>query len=159
MLEAVKAGAVRHIFLVGGCDGAKPGRNYYTEFVEKTPADTLVLTLACGKFRFFDKDLGQIGRSSPALWTWDSATTPTPRCRWPLRWRTPSAAASTICPFRWRFRGMSRRPWPYLLTLLALGVRDIRLGPSLPAFVSPDILALLVEKWGISGPFPPRTRI
>lgn len=68
VLDAVKSGAVRHIFLVGGCDGAKPGRNYYTEFVEKTPQDTLILTLACGKFRFFDKDLGKIGRSR-AFWT------------------------------------------------------------------------------------------
>ena len=61
VIEAVKAGKIRHFFLVGGCDGAKPGRNYYTEFVEKAPKDTVVLTLACGKFRFFDKDLGDIG--------------------------------------------------------------------------------------------------
>ena len=61
VIEAVKSGAIRHFFLVGGCDGAKPGRNYYTEFVEETPSDTVVLTLACGKFRFFDKQLGEIG--------------------------------------------------------------------------------------------------
>ena len=61
VVEAVKAGAIRHFFLVGGCDGARPGRNYYTEFVKQTPADTVILTLACGKYRFNDLDLGQIG--------------------------------------------------------------------------------------------------
>ena len=61
VIEAVKEKKIRHFFLVAGCDGAKPGRNYYTEFVEKVPKDCVVLTLACGKFRFFDKDLGAIG--------------------------------------------------------------------------------------------------
>ena len=61
VIEAVKSGAIRHFFLVAGCDGAKPGRNYYTEFVKQTPSDSIVLTLACGKFRFNDLNLGEIG--------------------------------------------------------------------------------------------------
>ena len=76
VVEAVKAGKIRHFFLVGGCDGARPGRSYYTEFVEKAPPDTVILTLACGKFRFFDRDLGT-STGSRGSSTWDSATTPT----------------------------------------------------------------------------------
>ena len=61
VIDAVKSGAIRHFFLVGGCDGARPGRNYYTEFVKQTPKDSVILTLACGKYRFNDLDLGEIG--------------------------------------------------------------------------------------------------
>ena len=89
VIEAVKKQQIRHFFLVGGCDGAKPTRNYYTEFVEKVPRDCVVLTLACGKFRFFDKQLGDIG-GIPRPWISASATTPTPRCRSPRPWLRPS---------------------------------------------------------------------
>ena len=96
VIEAVKSKAIRHFFLVGGCDGAKPGRNYYTEFAEKVPEDCVILTLACGKFRFFNKDFGDIG-GIPRCWTSASATTPTRPSRSPWPWPTPSSAASTTC--------------------------------------------------------------
>ena len=79
VVEAVKNRDIRHFFLVGGCDGARPGRNYYTEFVKRTPKDTVILTLACGKYRFNDLDLGTIG--GPQLWIWANATMPMARCR------------------------------------------------------------------------------
>ena len=92
VIEAVKSKAISHFFLVAGCDGAKPGRNYYTEFVEKVPEDSVVLTLACGKFRFFDKDLGT-SAGFPGSWTWASAMMPTrpSRSQWP--WPMPLTAA------------------------------------------------------------------
>ena len=148
VLEAVKAGAVRHIFLVGGCDGAKPGRNYYTEFVEKTPADTLVLTLACGKFRFFDKDLGQIG-PFPRLMDVGQCNDAYAAVQVALALADALGCGVNDLPLSLVLSWYEQKAVAILLTLLALGVRDIRLGPSLPAFVSPDILALLVEKWGI----------
>jgi len=89
VIEAVKNKQIRHFFLVGGCDGAKPGRNYYTEFVEKTRKDTIVLTLACGKFRFFDKELGDIGGIRGCL-TSVSAMMPTLQSKLLWRWPRPS---------------------------------------------------------------------
>ena len=148
VLDAVKAGAVRHIFLVGGCDGAKPGRNYYTEFVEKTPADTLVLTLACGKFRFFDKDLGKIG-PFPRLMDVGQCNDAYAAVQVALALAEALGCGVNDLPLSLVLSWYEQKAVAILLTLLALGVRDIRLGPSLPAFVSPDILALLVEKWGI----------
>ena len=87
VIEAVKNKDIRHFFLVGGCDGAKPGRSYYTEFVEKVPKDCVVLTLACGKFRFFDKELGDIG-GIPGCWMWGSASRPIPPFKLPP-WPSP----------------------------------------------------------------------
>jgi hydroxylamine reductase len=97
VIEAVKNKAIRHFFLVGGCDGAKPGRDYYTELVEKIPADCVVLTLACGKFRFFDKDLWAISAAFPACWMWASATTPTRPSDRRGPGRCLSSAGSTTC--------------------------------------------------------------
>ena len=97
VIDAVKSGAIRHFFLVGGCDGARPGRSYYTDFVKQTPRDTVVLTLACGKYRFNDLDLG-VEAACPGSWTSASATMPIPPSRSPSPWRRPSAAASTSCP-------------------------------------------------------------
>ncbi|MGE9984604.1 hydroxylamine reductase [Desulfovibrio sp. SGI.169] len=148
VLEAVAQGKLRHIFLVGGCDGARPGRNYYTEFVEKTPQDTLVLTLACGKFRFFDKDLGRLG-DLPRLLDMGQCNDAYAAVR------TAQALAEALkcgvndLPLSLVLSWYEQKAVSILLTLLALGIRDIRLGPSLPAFVSPNILNLLVEKWGI----------
>ena len=97
VIEAVKAGDIRHFFLVAGCDGAKPGRNYYTEFVEKVPKDCIVLTLACGKYRFFDQALGDIG-GIPRLLDADNAMTPIPPSRSLRRWQRRSTWRSTNCP-------------------------------------------------------------
>ncbi len=148
VLEAVAQGKLRHIFLVGGCDGAKPGRNYYTEFVEKTPPDTLVLTLACGKFRFFDKDLGKLG-DLPRLLDMGQCNDAYAAVR------TAQALAEALkcgvndLPLSLVLSWYEQKAVSILLTLLALGIKNIRLGPSLPAFVSPAILNLLVDKWGI----------
>lgn len=157
VLDAVKSGAVRHIFLVGGCDGAKPGRNYYTEFVEKTPQDTLILTLACGKFRFFDKDLGKIGRSR-AFWTWGSATTlfrrQGGRCagrRAQVR-RQRSAALAGAVVVRAEGRGYPADP--------ARPRREEhppRTEASRPS--CPPTSSICWSKTGASSPFPPLTRI
>jgi hydroxylamine reductase len=146
--DYVRAGKIRHIFLVGGCDGAKPGRNYYTEFVEKAPQDTVVLTLACGKFRFFDKDLGAIdgvprlldvGQCNDAY----SAIV------------VASALANALgvglndLPLSVILSWYEQKAVAILLTLLHLGIKGIRLGPSLPAFLSPNVLKVLVENFDI----------
>lgn len=148
VLDAVKAGAIRHIFLVGGCDGARPGRNYYTEFVEKTPSDTLVLTLACGKFRFFDKELGTLG-GFPRLMDVGQCNDAYAAVRVALALAEALHCDVNELPLSLVLSWYEQKAVSILLTLLALGVRNIRLGPSLPAFVSPNILNLLVEKWNV----------
>lgn len=148
VLEAVAQGKLRHIFLVGGCDGARPGRNYYTEFVEKTPPDTLVLTLACGKFRFFDKDLGKLG-DLPRLLDMGQCNDAYAAVQTALALARALHCDVNDLPLSLVLSWYEQKAVSILLTLLALGVRDIRLGPSLPAFVSPNILKVLVEKWGI----------
>ncbi len=148
VLDAVAQGKLRHIFLVGGCDGAKPGRNYYTEFVEKTPADTVVLTLACGKFRFFDKDLGMLG-DLPRLMDCGQSNDAYTAVR------TATALAEALkcevndLPLSLVLSWYEQKAVAILLTLLALGVRNILIGPSLPAFVSPAIRKILAEQWGL----------
>lgn len=149
VLDAVKAGAVKHIFLVGGCDGAKPGRNYYTEFVEKTPADTLILTLACGKFRFFDKDLGKIG-GFPRLMDVGQCNDAYAAVQVALALAKALNCTVNDLPLSLVLSWYEQKAVSILLTLLALGVKNVRLGPSLPAFVSPDILNLLVKEWNIA---------
>ena len=144
----MKSGAVRHIFLVGGCDGAKPGRNYYTEFVEKTPQDTLILTLACGKFRFFDKDLGKIGPFTRLLDV-GQCNDAYSAVKVALALADALKCGVNDLPLSLVLSWYEQKAVAILLTLLALGVKNIHLGPSLPAFVSPDILNLLVENWGI----------
>lgn len=148
VLEAVAQGKLRHIFLVGGCDGAKPGRNYYTEFVEKTPPDTLVLTLACGKFRFFDKDLGKLG-DLPRLLDMGQCNDAYAAVQTALALARALNRDVNDLPLSLVLSWYEQKAVSILLTLLALGIKDIRLGPSLPAFVSPNILNVLVEKWGI----------
>ncbi len=148
VLDAVAQGKLRHIFLVGGCDGAKPGRNYDTEFVEKTPADTGVLTLACGKFRFFDKDLGMLG-DLPRLMDCGQCNDAYTAVR------TATALAEALkcevndLPLSLVLSWYEQKAVAILLTLLALGVRNILIGPSLPAFVSPAIRKILAEQWGL----------
>ncbi len=148
VLDAVKSGAVRHIFLVGGCDGAKPGRNYYTEFVEKAPQDTLILTLACGKFRFFDKDLGKIG-PFPRLMDVGQCNDAYSAVKVALALADALKCGVNDLPLSLVLSWYEQKAVAILLTLLALGVKNVRLGPSLPAFVTPDILNVLVENWGI----------
>jgi hydroxylamine reductase len=148
VIDAVKNGDIRHFFLVGGCDGARPGRNYYTEFVEETPDDTIVLTLACGKFRFFDKDLGEIG-GLPRLMDVGQCNDAYSAIK------VASALADAFdtdvngLPLSMILSWYEQKAVAILLTLLFLGVKDIRLGPTLPAFITPNVLGVLVENFDI----------
>ncbi len=148
VIDAVKSGALKHIYLVAGCDGAKPGRNYYTEFVEKTPADTVVLTLACGKYRFYDQQLGDIG-GIPRLLDMGQCNDAYSAIK------VASALADAFevdvndLPLSLIISWYEQKAVAILLTLLYLGLKDIRLGPSLPAFISPNVLNVLVEKFNI----------
>ncbi len=148
VLDAVKSGALRHIFLVGGCDGAKPGRNYYTEFVEKSPKDTLILTLACGKFRFFDKDLGTLG-PFPRLLDLGQCNDAYAAVQVALALAEALDCSVNDLPLSLVLSWYEQKAVSVLLTLLALGIKNIRLGPSLPSFISPDVLQVLIDKWQI----------
>ncbi len=148
VIDAVKSGAIRHFFLVGGCDGAKPGRNYYTEFVEKTPKDTVVLTLACGKFRFFDKDLGSIG-GLPRLMDVGQCNDAYSAVQIALALAQAFNCGVNELPLSLVLSWYEQKAVAILLSLLALGVKNIRLGPSLPAFITPNVLNFLVQNYNI----------
>ena len=148
VIEAVKAGKIRHFFLVGGCDGAKPGRNYYTEFVEKTPADTVILTLACGKFRFFDKQLGDIG-GIPRLLDIGQCNDAYSAIQIAVALAGAFNCGVNELPLSLILSWYEQKAVAILLTLLSLGIKNIRLGPSLPAFITPNVLAFLVENFDI----------
>ena len=148
IIDAVKSGAIRHFFLVGGCDGAKPGRSYYTEFVEKTPPDTVVLTLACGKFRFFDKDLGEIG-GLPRLMDIGQCNDAYSAVQIAVALAEAFDVGVNDLPLSFILSWYEQKAVAILLSLLSLGIKNIRLGPSLPAFVTPNVLNVLVEKFNI----------
>jgi hydroxylamine reductase len=148
VIEAVKGKAIRHFFLVGGCDGAKAGRNYYTEFVEKVPQDCMVLTLACGKFRFFDKDLGDIG-GIPRLLDVGQCNDAYSAVQIALALSKAFNVGIKELPLSLILSWYEQKAVAILLTLLSLGVKNIKLGPSLPAFVSPNVLKVLVENFNI----------
>jgi hydroxylamine reductase len=148
VIEAVKNKAIRHFFLVGGCDGAKAGRNYYTEFVEKVPDDCVVLTLACGKFRFFDKDLGDIG-GIPRLLDVGQCNDAYSAIQIASALAGAFQCGVNDLPLSMILSWYEQKACAILLSLLYLGIKDIRLGPSLPAFVSPNILKVLVDKFNI----------
>ena len=148
VIDAVKGKAIRHFFLVGGCDGAKPGRNYYTEFVEKTPADTIVLTLACGKFRFFDKKLGNIG-GIPRLLDIGQCNDAYSAIQIAVALAKAFGIGVNDLPLSMILSWYEQKAVAILLTLLHLGIKDIRLGPSLPAFITPNVLDVLVKTFGI----------
>lgn len=148
VIEAVKNKDIRHFFLVGGCDGAKAGRNYYTEFVEKAPEDTIVLTLACGKFRFFDKKLGAIG-GIPRLLDVGQCNDAYSAVKIATALADAFDCGVNDLPLSLVLSWYEQKAVAILLTLLSLGITDIRLGPSLPAFVSPNVLNVLVDKFNI----------
>ncbi|WP_432735475.1 hydroxylamine reductase [Maridesulfovibrio sp. FT414] len=148
VIEGVKSGAIKHFFLVGGCDGAKPGRNYYTDFVEQTPADTIVLTLACGKFRFFDKKLGDIG-GIPRLLDIGQCNDAYSAIQIAVALAGAFECGVNDLPLSLVLSWYEQKAVSILLTLLHLGIKDIRLGPSLPAFVTPNVLNFLVENFNI----------
>lgn len=148
VVEAVKAGNIRHFFLVGGCDGAKPGRNYYTEFVEKAPADTVILTLACGKFRFFDKQLGDIG-GIPRLLDVGQCNDAYSAVKIAMALADAFDCGINELPLSLVLSWYEQKAVAILLSLLALGVKGIRLGPTLPAFITPNVLGHLVDRYDI----------
>ena len=148
IIEAVKNKDIRHFFLVAGCDGAKPGRNYYTEFVEKVPKDCVVLTLACGKFRFFDKDLGDIG-GIPRLLDVGQCNDAYSAVQIAVALAGAFECGVNDLPLSFVLSWYEQKAVSILLTLLHLGIKDIRLGPSLPAFITPNVLNVLVENFDI----------
>lgn len=148
VIDGVKSGAIRHFFLVGGCDGAKPGRNYYTEFVEQAPKDTVILTLACGKFRFFDKKLGDIG-GIPRLLDVGQCNDAYSAVQIALALAKAFDCGVNDLPLSLVLSWYEQKAVAILLSLLALGIKDIRLGPSLPAFLSANVLDYLVKQYDI----------
>jgi hydroxylamine reductase len=148
VIEAVKSKAIRHFFLVAGCDGAKPGRNYYTEFVEKLPKDTVVLTLACGKFRFFDKQLGDIG-GIPRLLDVGQCNDAYSAIQIAVALSKAFNVGVNDLPLSMILSWYEQKAVAILLTLLYLGIKNIRLGPSLPAFITPAVLETLVKTFDI----------
>jgi hydroxylamine reductase len=146
VIEAVKSKAIRHFFLVGGCDGAKPGRNYYTDFVEKVPGDCMILTLACGKFRFFDKKLGDIG-GIPRLLDVGQCNDAYSAIQIAVALAGAFECDVNELPLSLVLSWYEQKAVVILLTLFSLGIKDIRLGPSLPAFISPNVLNVLVENF------------
>jgi hydroxylamine reductase len=148
VIEAVKSKAIRHFFLVGGCDGAKPGRDYYTELVEKIPSDCVVLTLACGKFRFFDKDLGNIG-GIPRLLDIGQCNDAHSAIQIAVALAGAFNCGVNDLPLSMILSWYEQKACVILLSLLHLGIKNIRLGPSLPAFISPNVLDVLVKNFNI----------
>ena len=149
VIDAVKAGAIKHFFLVGGCDGARPGRNYYTEFVQQTPADTVVLTLACGKYRFNDLDLGQIG-GLPRLMDMGQCNDAYSAIKVAVALSEAFGCGVNDLPLSLVLSWYEQKAVCILLSLLYLGIKNIYLGPSLPAFVSPGVLDFLVKNFNIA---------
>lgn len=148
VIEAVKSGALNHFFLIGGCDGARPGRNYYTEFAEATPKDSIILTLGCGKYRFFDHDFGTVA-GLPRLLDLGQCND-----SYSALLIAQALAGAFNCgvnelPLSLIISWFEQKAAAVLLTLLALGVRKIRLGPTLPAFLTPTLVDVLVTKFGI----------
>ncbi|MHB9004355.1 MAG: hydroxylamine reductase [Coriobacteriia bacterium] len=148
VIEAVKNGDIRHFFLVGGCDGAKPGRNYYTEFVEQAPDDTIIMTLACGKFRFFDRQLGDIG-GVPRLLDIGQCNDSYSAVKIAVALADAFDVGVNELPLSLVLSWYEQKAVAVLLTLLHLGITDIRLGPTLPAFITPTVLQVLVDTFGI----------
>lgn len=146
VIAAVKGGKIRHFFLVGGCDGAKPDRNYYTELVEQVPDDCVVLTLACGKFRFFDKDLGSIG-GIPRLLDIGQCNDAYSAIQIAIALANAFEVDVNQLPLSMILSWYEQKAVAVLLTLLYLGIKDIRLGPTLPAFISPNVLKLLSDTY------------
>ncbi len=149
VIDAVKSGKIRHFFVVGGCDGAKPGRNYYTELVEQIPKDCIVLTLACGKFRFFDKKLGDID-GIPRLLDLGQCNDAYSAIKIALALSEAFGVGVNELPLSLILSWYEQKAVAILLTLLSLGIKNIRLGPTLPKFITPNVLNVLVENYNIA---------
>lgn len=144
IVEAVKAGKISHFFLVGGCDGAKPGRSYYTELVEKAPNDSVILTLACGKFRFNDLNLGTVA-GLPRLLDMGQCNDAYGAVQVAVALAKAFDCEVNDLPLTLVLSWYEQKAVCVLLTLLSLGIKNIYIGPSLPAFFSDTVLNTLVE--------------
>lgn len=149
VIDAVKAGDISHFFLVGGCDGAKPGRNYYTDFVKQTPEDSIILTLACGKYRFNDLNLGEIG-GLPRIMDMGQCNDAYSAIKVAIALAEAFDCGVNDLPLTLVLSWYEQKAVCILLTLLHLGIKNILLGPTLPAFVSPNILNFLVENYALT---------
>ena len=149
VIDAVKSGDIKHFFLVGGCDGAKPGRNYYTDFVKKTPDDTVILTLACGKYRFNDLDIGQIG-GLPRILDMGQCNDAYSAIKVAVALAEAFDCGVNDLPLTLVLSWYEQKAVAILLSLLNLGIKNILIGPSLPAFISPNILNYLVENFSLT---------
>ena len=149
VIEAVKNGDIKHFFLVGGCDGARVGRNYYTEFVKQSPADSIILTLACGKYRFNDLDLGTIG-GLPRIMDMGQCNDAYGAIKVAIALAEAFECDVNELPLSMVLSWYEQKAVSILLTLLYLGIKNIHLGPTLPAFISSNVLNFLVENYGIS---------
>ena len=148
VIDAVKAGAIRHFFLIGGCDGARPGRDYYTELAEAVPSDCVILTLACGKFRFNKLDFGQIG-GIPRLLDIGQCNDAYSAIQIAVALAGAFQCGVNDLPLSLVLSWYEQKAVAILLTLLHLGIRNIRIGPSLPAFITPAVLKVLQEKFNV----------
>jgi hydroxylamine reductase len=149
VIDAVKAGKIKHFFLVGGCDGAKPGRNYFTEFAQQVPDDCVILTLACGKYRFNKLEFGDIG-GIPRLLDIGQCNDAYSAIQIAVALAGAFGCGVNGLPLSMVLSWYEQKAVAILLTLLHLGIKNIRLGPSLPAFVTPPVLNVLVEKFNIA---------
>jgi hydroxylamine reductase len=149
VIDAVKAGAIKHFFLVGGCDGAKPGRNYYTDFVKQTPKDTVILTLACGKFRFNDLDIGEIG-GLPRIMDMGQCNDAYSAIQVALALADAFNCGVNELPLTLVLSWYEQKAVCILLSLLAMGIKNIYIGPTLPAFFSSNVLNVLVDKFNLT---------
>ena len=149
IVEAVKAGAIKHFFLVGGCDGARVGRNYFTDFVKQTPEDSIILTLACGKYRFNDLDLGKIG-DFPRIMDMGQCNDAYSAIKVAVALAEAFNCGVNELPLSMVLSWYEQKAVCILLTLLHLGIKNIKLGPTLPAFISPNVLNFLVENYNIA---------
>ena len=148
VIEGVKSGAIRHFFLIGGCDGAKPGRNYYTEFAQSAPQDTIILTLGCGKYRFNKLDFGTVA-GLPRLLDIGQCNDAYSAIQIAVALANAFGCGVNDLPLSLVLSWYEQKAVAILLTLLHLGIRNIRLGPSLPAFVTPAVLKVLVDNYNI----------
>ncbi|NLC62962.1 MAG: hydroxylamine reductase [Thermoanaerobacterales bacterium] len=149
VIDAVKAGAIKHFFLVGGCDGARPSRKYYTEFVKKAPKDTVILTLGCGKYRFNDLDIGEIG-GLPRIMDMGQCNDSYSAIQVALALADAFKCGVNELPLTLVLSWYEQKAVCILLTLLALGIKNIYVGPSLPAFFSSNVLNVLVDKFNLT---------
>ena len=148
VIDAVKRGQIRRILLVGGCDGAHPGRNYYTELVKKAPMDTLILTLACGKFRFNDLDLGEVG-GLPRILDMGQCNDAYSAVQVALALADAFGCGVNDLPLTLMLSWYEQKAVCILLTLLSLGIKNMYLGPTMPAFLSESVVKILVETYGL----------